>query len=789
MSSEISAPIAIVTPWYGEQLKGGAEQHAWNLATRLARRGHRVEVLTTCCAAFLDDWAANTLPPGDEMVAGVLVRRFPVEARDVQAFAWANGCLLGLPEERLRPRAAAIDGDVEAAFFQHNIRSAALSQHLRRHGQTYAAVIFLPYLYGVVTDGIEAMAGGTILLNPCLHDEAYAYLPRIAGLFDRATRVLFLSEGERELAARLYGPAIAGKSVMVGAGTEWAALPDDNSRSLHPLLPAGQPFMLYLGRRDRGKNVDFLVSAWRQAGLGSACTLVIAGPGRADVDYTAAEAGILDLGLLSEADKALALHRCIALLQPSENESYSRVIMEAWFERRPVIVHANCLATAMAVDRSGGGLKADGPAAWVDAILHLLEIGVEGRQAFGLRGEAYARVYADWDAVIANYEAQIAALPVAVPPVLRQVPGVTQLLTAIRHGDAVSEEALWIDARLREFGIRSRILAEHIHPALLDRVRPAQEAHLDPADALIYHHSIGAAATMLAIRHPGPKGMIYHNITPGDYFRPYNSIMAAMLDKGRRELADLAAAMPVSVGDSAYNAEELACAGFQAPGVLPICIDPGKWSRPPAADLLARLDDGVTNLLFVGRMAPNKRQDELVELFAQYRRLNPNSRLILVGHYNPDDMYFVFVQEKVDGLNLREAVVFLSGIDDSQLRAVFETADAFVSLSEHEGFCVPLVEAMWFDIPILAYSSSAIPATLGRAGILVDDKSDLRKLAALLHLMLTCEPVADQVLVAQRERRQAFVSTAIVPEMLKFIAAVVCAAPSQAEKTSNYAQG
>src|SRR3989440_1581739 len=248
----------------------------------------------------------------------------------------------------------------------------------------------------------------------------------------------------------------------------------------------------------------------------------------------------------------------------------------------------------------------------------------------------------------------------------------------------------------------------------------------------------------------GPKCLIYHNITPAEFFLPYRPEFAAILAQGRADLCQLAGHFPVSCGDSAYNALELAEAGFHEPGVLPIAVNPDKWSASPDTRLMDVLQDGRTNLLFVGRFAPNKKQDDLIVAFSHYLALDPDARLILVGKPEEADPYVTHLRQIVSSQGLEESVLFTGSVTDPQLAAYYRTAHLFWSMSEHEGFCVPLIEAMWFDVPILAFKSSAVPQTLGHAALMFTAKNDLAAVAALARILVADSGLREKMIRTQR---------------------------------------
>jgi glycosyltransferase involved in cell wall biosynthesis len=279
---------------------------------------------------------------------------------------------------------------------------------------------------------------------------------------------------------------------------------------------------------------------------------------------------------------------------------------------------------------------------------------------------------------------------------------------------------------------------------------------LRQTDAAIYHHSLGSEITPHVVGYSGPKCLIYHNITPAEFFVEHRPEFAAILERGRHDLAELAASFPRSYGDSQFNVDELIAFGFRNCRVLPIAVSPGKWQFRPDEKLMQTLQDGRTNLLFVGRIAPNKKQTDLIRAFTEYRRLDPDARLILVGKAEHGDSYAAHLDDMIAAGGLSGDVLMPGSVNDAQLAAYYRTAHLFWSMSEHEGFCVPLIEAMWFDVPVFAYRASAVPETLGDAGLLFTDKEDFRLLAAAAHLIISDEGLRQRIVTEQRLRRSTY---------------------------------
>jgi glycosyltransferase involved in cell wall biosynthesis len=215
---------------------------------------------------------------------------------------------------------------------------------------------------------------------------------------------------------------------------------------------------------------------------------------------------------------------------------------------------------------------------------------------------------------------------------------------------------------------------------------------------------------------------VYHNITPADWFLGFHPHLAGLCHHGRRELAAFAPRTELGLADSEFNRRELETAGYRRTAVLPIVLDLDGYRRPVSPVARRLYDDGRVNVLFVGRIIPNKRIEDLVGVFALYQRhVEPRSRLLLVGDYRGHERYYDRLQERVRRLGADE-VVFTGHVDDDDLRAYYAAGDVFLCLSEHEGYCVPLLEAMAFGLPVIAYDAGAVAETLRGGGILLQEK-------------------------------------------------------------------
>src|SRR5262245_11183217 len=226
-------PVALVIPWFGPNLAGGAEQQAFQIATRLAARGHAIEVLTTTNLSFESDWSKNHHEAGVTEEFGLTIRRFPVEERAVESFDRVNAKLLSDVCRPLRRGVSPVSIEEAETFVNENIKSKALLEYLAAQKDNYHAFIFLPYMFSTTTFGVPLVAERA-WLQPCLHNEPQAYFPQTTALFRQARGLLFNSPGEFELALALYGPGIHKRSTLIGEGIERSEFDAEKFKSALP---------------------------------------------------------------------------------------------------------------------------------------------------------------------------------------------------------------------------------------------------------------------------------------------------------------------------------------------------------------------------------------------------------------------------------------------------------------------------------------------------------------------------------------------------------------------------
>ena len=330
---------------------------------------------------------------------------------------------------------------------------------------------------------------------------------------------------------------------------------------------------------------------------------------------------------------------------------------------------------------------------------------------------------------------------------------IVQLMPTIVPGDAVSNDALALCRLLRRWDANSRIYAERSLPGLPEgMVKDARQLpSLGEEDVLIYHMSIGSPVSLRIDELRCRKVMVYHNITPPRYFAPYSAEYTRACREGYAELERMREWFDYAIADSDFNRQGLRQAGYTCPiDVCPVLVPLEDYAAPADERTLKKYGDGRTNILFVGRVAPNKKQEDVIRAFACYqRRYDPTARLILAGS-DGIGAYKKRLWDYTRALGVKN-VKFTGHISFSQLLALYRTAHVLLCMSEHEGFCVPLLESMVFSLPVVARNAAAVGETLGDAGILLED-GDPEKAAAALHRAVRDEALRREL--REKEKRR-----------------------------------
>ncbi len=335
-----------------------------------------------------------------------------------------------------------------------------------------------------------------------------------------------------------------------------------------------------------------------------------------------------------------------------------------------------------------------------------------------------------------------------------------QMVGTLSYGDAIGNNIIAIKHVIEEMGIKTFVYALSVS----DRVTEhgvydiGNMPKLNEDDIVIYHMSSGSPMNAFAAELNCRKIMIYHNITPFEFFTIDDPGAANNCRKGLEDMVNVMKGHFNSyLAVSEFNKKNMIEMGYKAEqiDVIPIIVPFDDYRKTPDEKMVKKLSDGVTNIVFVGRIAPNKKHEDIIRAFAYYKNhVNPNSRLTLVGSANPNGCYFRDLQEYIRSIGVQD-VVFPGHISFEEILAIYKTADVFLCMSEHEGFCVPLVEAMLFDVPVIAYDSCAVPDTLGGSGVVVDSKDPVF-LSKVIDGVVSSRELRENIISGQRERLKDF---------------------------------
>lgn len=394
-----SKKYAFVLPRFGEGIIGGAETLVGALAEKLNRRGDKVEIFTTC-ARDNRTWE-NEFEGGTVLIRGVPVTRFAVDPRNLSVWI----------ERQLKIHdGLSLGVDEELAWMRESVNSAALYGEIALRADEFDAFFFGPYLFGTTFWGSLTRPDKSYLI-PCLHDECYAYTEVVGSMFRQVSGALFNAAPEQELANMLYGTIQGGE---VGMGFE--SLAEEETKALLPYFAQEFPYILCAGRKETGKNVSLLIDYFVAVKDNNPrlrdVKLVIAGGGSFDDlkrSETLLRGDIVDLAQVSEHDKKRLMRHALFVCQPSVNESFSIVLMEAWLLGTPVVVHANCPVTKHHVLESGGGLYFNDSKDFEAALWELLE-SRKLREELAESGRDYVHHKYNWPAVLARFDGVMAEL-------------------------------------------------------------------------------------------------------------------------------------------------------------------------------------------------------------------------------------------------------------------------------------------------------------------------------------------------------------------------------------------
>jgi glycosyltransferase involved in cell wall biosynthesis len=332
---------------------------------------------------------------------------------------------------------------------------------------------------------------------------------------------------------------------------------------------------------------------------------------------------------------------------------------------------------------------------------------------------------------------------------------INQWVPAAHKGDAIGDSARRVRTLLREMGHESDLYAMTIDDDLRGDVIDWTDAGARQGDLTIFHFALVSPMTSEFAKLKSGRVLQYHNVTPAHFFAGYDAAIYRLAMLGREDLKSLVGHTDIALGDSEYNRQELEDLGFTNTGVFPIAVDTERITHAPRRPALEAVlnEEGWMNFLFVGRIVPNKKIEDHIKLAEHYKRyVDEQYRFVFVGKTDATPTYYAAIRALLERYRMPQGrFIFTGPVPDEDLATYYRTASVYISLSEHEGFCVPLLEAMAADVPVLAYSTAAVPDTLGGAGIQFAPK-DLEYAAELLGELAYNDGLRQQVIAGQRTR-------------------------------------
>lgn len=332
-----------------------------------------------------------------------------------------------------------------------------------------------------------------------------------------------------------------------------------------------------------------------------------------------------------------------------------------------------------------------------------------------------------------------------------------QVVPVLSRRDATGHHTIEVQQLLREQGLQSEIFAVNTGGDAAGMAHPLADfdAKGGRGATLLYQCSVGSDAAAWCRDRTEPLVLDYHNMTPASYFDGWEPLLAASLRRGRLELAELMPRTTLAVADSRYNEAELVQLGYGRTAVASVILDLAAFDPPAHPFPPQARDDGTVEWLCVGRLVPNKGQHDLLVAFASWCAVTGRSGLLQLVGGGPAPGYEAALRRLAASLGIADRVRFAGSVGHAELVARYRAADVFVSLSEHEGFCVPVVEAMHVGLPVVAYAAAAVPETLGDAGLLLSSKRPL-DVAAAVERILGDRTLHGALVARGQERAAAF---------------------------------
>ncbi len=387
--------IAFVCPWYGDTIKGGAEAELRGLAKHMAQAGIDIEIISTTVKEFTADWSKNYYKPGVTSEGGLQVRRFKVRKRDTVSFDRVN--------EKLMNNRLPLSKDDEEIYFREMVNSPDMYEFIRNNKEQYSLFVFIPYMFGTTYYGMQECFEKTVLI-PCLHDESYIYMEGFKNVFPQIAGMIFHAQPECDLAKNVYDLENV-KTYVLGEGVDTDAHGD--GQAFRKKFNIDNPFVLYAGRKDAGKNIYTLIEYFKvfkrnaQTQNQKDMKLILLGGGTVNIPSECKD-DIIDLGFVSKEDKFNAYAAATCLCQPSEKESFSLVVMESWLSKRPVLVSGKCNVTRHFASITNGGLYFENYYEFEGALNYFLTH-KEQSDLMGENGYNYVMDNFSWDVIVDRY--------------------------------------------------------------------------------------------------------------------------------------------------------------------------------------------------------------------------------------------------------------------------------------------------------------------------------------------------------------------------------------------------
>lgn len=335
---------------------------------------------------------------------------------------------------------------------------------------------------------------------------------------------------------------------------------------------------------------------------------------------------------------------------------------------------------------------------------------------------------------------------------------IIQLVPAFHYGDAIGESIRSLRRWLNQVKIENYIYSLQIDDILIEEAKlyPNEKPESSDNSLIILHYALPSELSRIFVQLRGKKILLYHNITPPEYFLLWEPELALLTLYGKEELKSLKEVPDLALADSEYNRKELEALGFKNTMVCPIWI-PFELYENKYNEILSDMMKDKENFLFVGRIVPNKKIEDIIKIVYWYKEnLNANIRLILVGKYNTVPRYYYWLKEYAKGLNLSDEDIYFTGhVSYEELATYYKISKVFISMSDHEGFCVPLVEAMYFSLPVIAYESAAVPEIMDTAGVVVKTKQ-FEYIAELINIILIDKKIKESIITSQKKRLEYF---------------------------------